>query len=352
MYPYNREWLIDSINIERYTEVKRNWDESKKLISSIREHLSTIDAEIASKIYTIATAGSLGRMEASPDVSDLDLILVLSDDIDPDSEIARVLYKSVWKALEPLNLQLPKSTGVFANSTSQKQLISDIGKANEKYEVFGKRLLILLESQPLYQDSNYTNLIRVIVERYADKYVKNDSKKEWTLLLNDLIRYFRSLAVNYQWDFENQVEKWAIRNIKLRHSRLLMYSGLLMLLGEASKERQDKVSWLQKELVKTPLERVAWVYEQNMDWNFHRVIGFYNVFLSMLNQPEIRKNLNFNPSELIDDTNNYNSYENRYENLDFANLKANSDGLIAEFLRFVLARRGAWTERFFEYLIF
>jgi hypothetical protein len=264
------------------------------------------------------------------------------------------VHESVWQLLEPLNLEKPKATGVFATPTTQKQLTSDIGKANEGYEVFSKRLLLLLETQPLYKDDNYTDLINSIVDRYADKYVGTDSKKEWTLLLNDLIRYFRSLAVNYQWDFDNQVEKWAIRNVKLRHSRLVMYAGLLMLLGEASKERDDKVFWLQQQLKRTPLERIAWVYEQNRDWNFYKVLGPYNVFLSRLNQPEVRRGLNFNPSDLTAPPHDSgeNSYDRRYSNEEFSNLKANSDGLISELLRFVLARRGNWTERFFEYLIF
>lgn len=350
MYPYEREWSINSVELERYVAAKQNWDESKMLINKIRNYLSTIDPEIASQIQTIAAAGSLGRMEACQEVSDADLIIVLSDSIDPKSDQAINIYNFVWEFLKPLKLNQPKVTGVFAKPTTQKELTSSIGKAKEEYDIYSKRLLFLLETQPLYKDSNYTALIHAIVERYADKYVKNDSKKEWTLLLNDLIRYFRALAVNYQWDFENEVEKWAIRNVKLRHSRLVMYSGLLMLLGEASKERQDKVSWLQKQLKKTPLERLAWVYEQNYDWNFHRVIGSYNVFLSRLNDGEVRKALNFNPRDLTGNPDH--PYQDRYTNLEFVNLKANSDGLIAELLRFVFTRRGTWTERFFEYLIF
>lgn len=350
MYPYEREWEISSVDINRYIAVRNNWETSRKSIKDIRECLAS--SNISSKVSTVAAAGSTGRMEASV-VSDADLIIVLSDDIDPASKEATEIHEAVWNALAPLNLEKPKATGVFAKPTTQNQLINDVGKSDEKYEVFGKRLLLLLETQPLLNDTNYTNLINSIVDRYADKYVKNDSTKEWTLLLNDLIRYFRSLAVNYQWDFDNEVEKWAIRNVKLRHSRLVMYSGLLLLLGEASKERKDKVSWLQEPLKKTPLERIAWVYEKNSDWSFYKVLGPYNVFLSRLSDPDVRKKLNFNPSDLTNPHNGgANSYDNRYSNEEFSNLKANSDGLISELLRFVLARRGGWSERFFEYLIF
>jgi len=350
MYPYEREWSINSVEIDRYVAAKTNWSESKEFIQKIRECLT--NAEVDPLVSTIAAAGSIGRMEASPGVSDADLIIVLSDEVEPESDKAKQIHESVWKLLEPLKLEKPKQTGVFAIPTTKKQLISDVGKSSEGYEIFGKRLLLVLETQPVFNDQNYTDLINSIVDRYADKYVKNDSKKEWTLLLNDLIRYFRSLAVNYQWDFDNEVEKWAIRNIKLRHSRLVMYSGLLMLLGEASKERSDKVFRLKEQLKMTPLERIAWVYEQNTDWNFYKVLGPYNVFLSRLSKPEVRKSLNFNPGDLEPKNGGKNSYDQRYSNEEFSNLKANSDGLVSELLRFVLARRGGWTERFFEYLIF
>jgi len=352
-YPYKRQWGINSVDIRRYLTLQNNWSKSVELINRIRECLN--NAEIHSAVETVAAAGSIGRMEASPDVSDADLIIVLSNqtslpkESEPESEAIKA-YESVWKALEPLSIDLPKRTGVFALPTNEKQLLYDVGKADESLPVFGKRLLLLLESQPVYKDDNYTHLINAIVDRYAAKYVKIDSKKEWTLLLNDLIRYFRSLAVNYQWDFDNELEKWPLRNIKLRHSRLVMYGGLLMLLGEASKERSDKVSWLQERLKMTPLERLAWIYEQNQDWNFHRIAGPYDVFLSQLNNPEVRAKLNVDPAS--NNRDDEDSYRERYRIREFAALKANSDGLIAELLRFIMARRGSWSERFFEYLIF
>mgnify|MGYP006430333249 CR=1 FL=1 len=207
-----------------------------------------------------------------------------------------------------------------------------------------------METQPVYSNEDYRYIISQVVDRYATGYVKEDSKKEWVFLLNDLIRYFRSLAVNYQSDFENDSFKWLLRNIKLRHSRLIMYSGLLTLIAEGSKERKDKVTLLQKNLLMTPLERIAWVYQQNKDWNFYRIAGLYDVFLSYLNDPDLRNKLLSETDQ--ENTSEKNIYEQRYANPTFSNLKANSDSLIAELLRFTLGQRGNWTERFFEYLIF
>lgn len=350
-YPYLRSWDVESIEIDRYDAIQDNWRESKGLLQDIRSVLD--DESMVASVKTVVAAGSLGRMEAKRDLSDGDLIIVLSEGLEAGEETE--IYEDIWSRLqrEPLKLPRPKEDGLFGSPTTQEELISSIGKADENLRVFGRRLLILLETQPVFGDSAYEELINQIVDKYAENYVARDSKKEWTLLLNDLIRYFRSLCVNYQWDFENEAGKWPLRNVKLRHSRILMYTGLLFLLGESSKQRIDKVNWLKQRLKWTPLERVAHVYEDNHDWNFHRVAGLYNNFLSDLRQEKIRKLLNSDPVEDSPaEDRNPSSYSDRYNKPEFARLKANSDALIAELLRFVFARRGTWTERFFEYLIF
>lgn len=243
--------------------------------------------------------------------------------------------------LESLGIERPKIDGVFAKPTTEDGLLGDtLGKSDEHLSSFGKRMLILLETQPVHGISAYGELVTKLLERYARGYVAKEPYKEWTFLLNDLMRYFRSLCVNYQWDFENNKQKWPIRNVKLRHSRLIMYAGLLTLLGECSKEREDKVQWLRRHLFLTPLERLACVYALNGEWCFHRVAGPYDVFLNKLNDSKAREALKVGGD-----------YDDRYAQRLYVDLKVNSDSLVAEMLRFILARRGQWSERFFEYLI-
>lgn len=344
-YAYLRQWGMEFFDISRYSAIEDNWKTSQESISNIQNILS--GAEIHDAVRAVAAAGSLGRMEASQ-LSDADLIIVLKDGTDLNSDTARDAFNSVWTALNPLGLTEPKKTGVFSTPCSEEQLCGpEVGSAIEELRIFGKRLLLLLESQPLLNEEEYDKLIHGIVRRYASQYVEADPRKEWAFLLNDLLRYFRALCVNYQWDFENDKQKWPIRNIKLRHSRLIMYSGLLFLLGEASKERTDKVQWLKDRLYLTPLERIAHVYHENLDWSFPRIAGLYNVFLSRLNDSGVRELL-----QIASEEDSEKHYDERYLKAQYADLKANSDALIAELLRFVLRRRGIWSERFFEYLIF
>lgn len=339
-YAQGREWGISKalLDLSRYQALADNWKQSRKLLRETKAALTTGLAR--TDVLCVGAAGSLGRMEAS-DLSDADLIVVLKDGVDPTSKAGKAAYDAVWKPLAKKGVKPPNSQGVFAEPTTRAQLLERIGHGKEELAVLGKRLLLLLETQPVYGARPFDRLIDALVDRYAADYVANDPRKEWTFLLNDLIRYFRSICVHYQSTFDNRVEhdKWVLRNVKLRHSRLIMYAGLLALLGECSKEREDKVKWLKTRLKWTPLERIAAVYEANDDWAFFRLAGLYDVFLGRLSDPEVRRSLQVD-------------YDDRYTCRDFAELKANSDGLAAELLRFVLARRGEWTDRFFEYLVF
>lgn len=344
-YAAKRDWGVpDSLEIKRYGALFSNWEHSRKRLHTIAESLKK--AKLPPIVRTAAVAGSLGRMEAAEGVSDCDLLVVLEDGIDANSADAATAYDAVWKALESLKLEKPKKTGTFSRPTTEQQLCDkkNVGAADEDMRIFAKRLLLLLETQPVYKPNAYEELVHAVVDSYAERYVGEDPRKEWGFLINDLIRYFRSLCVNYQWDFSNEHGKWPLRNAKLRHSRLIMYGGLLMLLGECSLEREDKVKWLKARLKMTPLERIAWVYAACEDTSFFRIAGFYNTFLGFMNREDIRKELNVEPAG--------DSYENRYRMTNYATLKANSDGLVAELLRFLLDKRGDWTERFFEYLLF
>ena len=229
--------------------------------------------------------------------------------------------------LKTLNLQNPNPKGIFSKACTIENLIQKAGNADESLELLGKRILLLLECRPVYGDEQFESCIQAVFHHYSTL-LENEPTKEFVYLLNDLIRYFRSICVNYQSNFLRESDKWAIRNVKLRHSRLIMYGGLLLLLGEVSRQpAENKLEWLLSHLPLTPLDRMACVYRESGDQNFFRVAGFYNVFHAKLSDKNIRAGLNLD-------------YKERYENPTFSELKANSDGLIAELMRFVFSQRG------------
>jgi hypothetical protein len=320
-------------NFHRYGALRTNWEASKRFLANLREALSSA---LTTNVETVAVAGSFGRLEGSQ-ASDGDYILIVRDTSAPS--LASDTEK-IHAAIRKLGVSPPNKSGVFSAPRTQGELVKDIGGLAEEPDELAKRMLLLLESRPVFGDVNFLRIIQSIFEKYAHD-VNDDLTKEHVFLLNDLIRYFRYICVNYQLNFWRENEKWPIRNLKLRHSRLLMYSGLLFILGEASKyQDESKISIVWDWLPLTPLERIAAVYEANKDFAFHRVIGLYNVFTAKLSDPDVRPKLS-----AIE-------YTERYETPAFAELKANSDAFVAELARFVYSRRGAWSDRFFEYLLF
>lgn len=318
------------INFRRYYSLATCWDYSRTVIQDLTQELAS---QLSSNVLTVALAGSFGRMEGSTS-SDVDYIMVVQDTNDTDAD-----RDKIHTAIAKFNLTPPNKAGIFSQPRTLDHLIAGMGGKDESLDMLGKRMLMLLESKPLYDQAGYEAVLRVIFDKYVE-YVTAEPEKDFVFLLNDLVRYFRSICVNYQSDFWRQNEKWPIRNLKLRHSRILMYGGLLALLGEASKYRQGKIEFLWEHLRLTPMERFAYVYQANQDYGFFRLAGLYNVFLARLADENVRIQL----TEI--------SYAERYQFPIFAELKANSDAFVSEVTRFILARRGQWSERFFEYLIF
>jgi hypothetical protein len=221
-----------------------------------------------------------------------------------------------------------------------------LGVIADDKNIFGKRMQVLLDAKPIYGEDNFRKLVQDLLERYAAGFLIYDQQKEWVYLLNDLIRYFRSYCAWHQFDLSNDpIDSWHMRNTKLRNSRIPMFAAMILLLGECSKEKKDKIGWLREHLLLTPMQRIEKVYQLNDDDSFNILLDAYEIFMQRINSSEVRKVLvEANPKSLE---------ELRETELPYYNeLHANSDIIIKELTHFVLERRGDWSEAFFEYLLF
>jgi len=331
-YPSILNFLEKTDRFEKYVNFKDNWDYSYQKLTLLNE---AFEQEFGSdKTFSIVVAGSYGRMEASQQ-SDLDYVVLSSPETDINIDI---IVKKVRGIATNLNIVLPNETGVFAKSYTKSELIDNIGNEEDDLNKLAQRLLMIMESKPIFNEEMFNTIADEILSKYLE-YVIKEPTKEAIFLMNDLIRYFRSIAVNYQYNFWKNNEKWTIRNVKLRHSRILMYAGTLLLILNASKLREKKFEYIKQHFRLTPFEKVVSVYLDNNDFNFSRLIGAYDIFLGKLNSSEIRKQLQV-------------EYDDRYKNPHYAELKVTSDTFIAELTRFIFSKRGTWSEEVFEYLIF
>lgn len=342
-FAIHRDWSVNAYSLASTPALLAAWMFSKDRLRHISERLA--EARLPAEIVTVGVAGSLARMEATTQ-SDCDLVVVLNSGVDPDSPAADAAFQAVWQALAALGLESPETRGIYAGPVSIRTLLdpATIGRVSEDQRVFGSRILFLLELQPVWGEAEFRQLAQAIVDRYADRYVAVDPTKQWTYLLNDLVRYFKSLCQTYMFAELFDDRRWRLRNLKARHSRLLMYAGLLFLLGEASRVTTAKQEWLAERLMWTPLERLAACYAGYQDSQFNVLAKCLDRFVAAMADPEFRSTL----AETLAP----HSPLARESNPQFLELKHNADDFLVEMLRFALARREDWAERFFEYWLF
>lgn len=313
--------------------IEAAWRLSRQTIARVSQTL--LEADLPTHVRTVYVAGSIGRMEQLSR-SDADVVVILDDSVDPDSDAAREAFVLVWNVLERCELERPKSAGIFSQPDTNQRLLDPTtrGLVDEDIGTFGRRIQMLLDSQPLFNPRQFDALQAAVVDRYLSS--RSNNNEPWAYLLNDLIRYYRSLCVRTQW-IADPVQ-WRLINVKLRHSRLLNYAGLLLLLGEGS--RQENFSaFLQKAMRWTPLERVAAMFEIS-GAKAHQVIDAYNVFLQQLDDEDLLARLA------------YNGDDDLYVNDSYRELLSNSRVITRELTRFVTNRSDAWSQQLLEQLLF
>jgi predicted nucleotidyltransferase len=256
-------------------------------IERCREFTTQKINEIASVIKPFADSdwalianGSYARREATP-YSDLDYYLLYTKKLSPRA--VRGLQKKLRKAVGEVIGKAPSEDGAFDATIPSGSLKDDIGGPDDTNERITRRVLFLTEGTAVHNPRLYRKEREALVGRYV-----NDEISDHQLclfLLNDLIRYYRTICV----DYEHKVEAgkaWGIRNIKLVFSRKLLYfSGLLIVAETAQRTPSEKREIIHRLTEIPPIERIAQVCGASADL----ALASYDVFLKALDDAETRK---------------------------------------------------------------
>ena len=324
--------VFSQLNWDRYQQFIKNWQFSLGMLTKLNARLNEHFKDDNS--FSVLVAGSYGRMDAHED-SDLDFMIVHNGYL-TDEEDKVGIVRNIAKEL---NIGTPNPEGAFSRPIHLDKMLDTIGSKDDDLNSTAQRLLILMEGRAIYNRAFFNNIMMSILDHYL-RYVREEPEKEALVLLNDLIKYFRNICINVEFSFWQDESKWGIRNVKLTHSRILIYAGLLLLILTSSKHHRDKIHFLKKYIFASPIEKIYIAYQENNDSNFERVIATYNIFLNKLIQDSVRnelKNL---------------EYPKRFTSNSYVELKANADFLQAELTRFILDNRTGWTSKAFEYLVF
>jgi hypothetical protein len=248
-------------------------EESYTRFSGLRDKLTNAETLVSGKACVYAT-GSFGRLEAGP-FSDLDLFIVSETEkkerngknitvrrLDGIDEI-RLKYHLV-EAVSGCGIAPFDGGGKYLEVHGIGDFVDKLGKREDDYyNTLTGRLLLLLESRPLLGSETYDKLLANVIEAYFGDFKDNKDEFVPAFMVNDILRMWRTFAVNYELERGKPGKGFRIKNLKLKYSRMITcYSAVMYLLERHT--HADTVTPLDVRtmVALTPSERLERVADQ------------------------------------------------------------------------------------------
>jgi hypothetical protein len=255
-------------------------------LEEIRKNLDGVvpDDEI------VVTCGSYARREPSSN-SDLDYFVITQRPPEDEGFSASDFpwVEQVTKCISKAVPTEPAEGGAFSQIESLESMLVNIGGSKDDNAKITRRILLLLEGEYLANGQGLSVLRRKILEKYINN--KMTDHQLSLFLLNDIIRYYRTMAVDYEFKTSegSSPKPWGIRNIKLIFSRKLLYtSGLFSVALTADRARDEKIDLLETLFDLPVIDRMIYICGES---NLENALSSYDYFLEKLEDSKVRERL-------------------------------------------------------------
>jgi len=271
------------------SDLSRRRQETEKLLSKL---LIDFERELncKNKTLSIFSAGSIGRLEIGTH-SDIDPFILIDADINSDEQdkIKLMINKTAN------NHNFPNITEDYFKFYNIDNLLKLTGKAEDDREnTFTTRILMLLESLPIYNKDAYLNYRKKIVENYFRDSGGRPNEFKPVFLLNDFLRYWRTVCLNYEKLRINPEIPWRKKNINLKFARrFTIFSTIVPMIAKPIRDVSEFLIVCDK----TPMERLAYgldiIDDPIFEERYSEVVENYETFLKLKEEDNVEESLNF-----------------------------------------------------------
>jgi len=254
---------------------------SENKLRQLTEELSTaftdggFDKPFLDNVCVYAT-GSLGRFELSP-TSDLDLFFILNSE-EPCSNLDMYrFFSKLYDINKKMGFKDPSKRGHYWFFILKKDLL-DIGSQDEDYtNGFTARLLLLLESKPIFNEALYNTILTETINAYFKGREKgkdfhpmrliNDIDKYWLTVMQNQVRlmsYSDGTKYDRNWKrmkigYPRLLTCWSIKACLFKEEITPEY--VMSVVKRAPVERLDFVAGLNAEV-----SQIVTDIKQGYDW--------------------------------------------------------------------------------------
>lgn len=241
--------------LKDYPALLESFSHSNNILDHLRSDLSeALEGSSNKEKITIITTGSYGRKEASTS-SDLDLFIFFDSDRPED-----VLSEEKLAIEAIVNKYISKDTGDTGTFGVEavvrfSDMQINIGGDNDTNANLTRRMLFLLEGTWLYGEERFNTYRTDLLSKYIK--AGNPDKQISRFLLNDIIRYYRTITTDFEFKVSESKKSWGLRNVKLRFSRKFLYfGGIISVAQTALNSNSEKTGEFSKLFDLTVLNRI------------------------------------------------------------------------------------------------